>query len=84
MIGKPLKNNIRIEIVKSNFSAIEQVDEKESRTEKAIVLEIGDEVTEVEVGDTILFKAYNIDEIEIDDQKYIIIPEIDIKYVFAK
>jgi len=80
-MGKPLGNNIRIEITKSNFSAMEQVDEKEARTEKAIVLEIGDEVTKVNVGDTILFKSYNIDEIDIDSEKYVIIPEEDIRYL---
>jgi len=61
---------------------MEMVDEKEARTEKAKVLEIGDEVTKVNVGDIILFKAYNLDEIEIDNEKFVIIPEEDVKYVF--
>ena len=80
--GKPTGTNIRIEITNSGYTAMEQVDEKENRTEKAKVLEIGDEVTKVNEGDTILFKAYNIDEIEVDSEKYIIIPEEDIKYIW--
>jgi co-chaperonin GroES (HSP10) len=82
MKGKPTGQNIRIEIINSGFTALEAVDEKENRTEKATVLEIGDEVTLVKKGDTILFKAYNIDELEIDGEKYIIIPEDDLKYVW--
>jgi len=81
--GKPLGNNMRIEIQNSSFTAVSQVDEKEERTEKAIVLEIGDEVYKVNVGDTILFKAYNIDELDIDGEKYIIIPEEDVKYIWS-
>ena len=84
MKGKPLKDNVRIEIVKSGFTAMEQVDERENKTEKAVVLEIGDDVTLVKVGDTILFKDYNLDEILIDNEKYSIIPEEDIKYVFTR
>lgn len=76
----PLRDNIRIEIIGSGFTAVEQVNEEDERTEKAKVLEIGDEVNDIEVGDTILFKAYNIDEIEVDGEKYIIIPEEDVKY----
>lgn len=81
--GKPLGNNVRIEIVNSGFTAMQQVDEREARTEKATVLEVGKEVKSVKPKDTILFKAYNIDEIEIDNEKYVIIPEEDIKYVFT-
>ncbi len=77
----PLKDNVRIEIVKSNFTAMEQVDEKEERTEEAVVLEVGVDVVDVQPGDKILFKAYNIDEIEYGGEKYIVIPEADIKYL---
>lgn len=81
--GTPLGTNVRIEIIKSGFTAMEQVDEKEERTEEAKVLEIGPDVTLVKVGDTILFKAYNIDEIEHNNEKYVIIPEEDIKYIWS-
>ena len=77
----PLKDNVRIEIVRSGFTAMKQVDEKEERTEEAVVLEVGPEVTEVKPNDKILFKAYNIDEIEFGGEKYIVIPESDIKYL---
>ncbi len=81
--GKPLGDNVRIEIIKSEFSAMMQVDEKEARTEKAIVLECGKDVKLVKPKDTILFKAYNVDEIEIDNKKYVLIPQNDIKYVWS-
>ena len=84
MKGKPIGQNIRIEIINSGFNSMEMVDEKENRTEKATVLEIGDEVTKVNVGDTILFKAYEVDEILLDDEKYIIITEESIKYIWSK
>lgn len=77
----PLKDNVRIKIVNSGFTAMEQIDEKEARTEEAVVLEIGPDVTEVKPNDKILFKAYNIDEIEFGGEKYIVIPEADIKYL---
>lgn len=82
MKGKPILTNVRIEIVKSGFTAMDMVDEKENKTEKAVVLEIGDDVTLVKVGDTILFKDYNLDELLIDNEKYSIIPQEDIKYVW--
>jgi len=81
MIGKPTGQNIRIEIINSGFNSMEMVDEKENRTEKATVLEIGDEVTKVNVGDTILFKAYEVDEILLDEEKFVIIDESSIKYI---
>lgn len=82
MKGKPTGQNIRIEIINSGFTSMEMVDEKENRTEKATVLEIGDEVTKVNVGDTILFKAYEVDEILLDDEKFVIITEESIKYIW--
>ena len=84
MKGTPLGTNVRIKIEEIASNAMVMVDEKESRTEKATVLEVGNEVTTVNVGDVILFKAYNLDEIEIDDEKYVIIPEEDIKYLWSK
>ena len=84
MQGKPLTNNVRIEIHKSAFTAMEQVDKKESETEKATVLEIGDGVSKVNAGDVILFKDYNCDTIKVDEEEFTIIPEEDIRYVFTR
>jgi len=81
--GKPLGSNIRIEIINSGFTAMQQVDERENRTEKATVLEVAKDVKTIKKGDTILFKAYNIDEIEVDGEKYVLIPEEDAKYVWS-
>jgi len=81
--GKPTGTNIRIEIINSGFNSMEMVDEKENRTEKATVLEIGEEVTKVNVGDTILFKAYEVDEILLDNEKFVIITEESIKYIWS-
>lgn len=83
-MGKPLTNNVRIKIEEMSTNAMLMVDDKESRTEKATVLEIGDDVTLVEVGDVILFKAYNVDELDVDGEKYVIIPDEDIKYVLSR
>lgn len=77
----PTGNNIRIRIINSKFDVMEQVDDKENRTEKAEVLEVGRDVDNVKVGDIILFKAYNIDDIDIDGDNYILIPADDIKYI---
>ena len=84
MQGKPLKDNVRIEIVKSSFTAMEMADERENKTEKAKVLEIGDDVTLVKEGDIVLFKDFNCDTIKVDDEEFTIIPEEDIKYVLTR
>jgi co-chaperonin GroES (HSP10) len=39
------------------------------------VLEIGDEVTLVEVGDSVVFNEYSFDTFELEKQKYFIGPE---------
>lgn len=82
MEGQPLNKNIRIDIHKISEDAMVMVDENESKIEKATVLECGQEVNLVSKGDTILFKAYNLDTISIDGEKYDIIPEDDVKYVW--
>lgn len=76
---KPLKKNVLIDIHKSEFTAMQQVDEKEAQLEKATVLEVGDEVETIKKNDIIVFKAYNLDTIELDGKKYNLIPEEDIK-----
>lgn len=82
MQGYPLGKNVRIEIHKSGFTAMEQVQKTEDQIEQATVLEIGSECDKIEVGQKILFKAYNIDTIEINGEIYTLIPEEDIKYIF--
>lgn len=80
---KPLFNNVLIDIHKIAENAMVMVDEREAQLEKATVLSVGDQVTQVKEGDTIIFKAYNLDTIEIDGQKYNLIPEEDIKGIIC-
>lgn len=82
MQGKPLKDNVRLKIHGSGFTAMENVDTKQDQIEKATVLEVGDECSLVKEGDVVLFKDYNLDTILVDDEVYTIVPESDIKYIF--
>lgn len=78
---KPLFKNVLINIHKSSFTGMEQVDEREENLEQATVLAIGNEVQCVEMGDVIAFKNYNLDTIELDGIKYTLLPEEDIKLI---
>ena len=42
---------------------------EEAKLEKAVVLEVGDDVMKLKKGDTILFKAYSADTIKMDPLK---------------
>lgn len=75
---QPLKNNVLIRPFALE-SAIKMVDD--STIEKAEVLAIGDEVTDVKVGDIIYFKDYNKDVIIEDNKEIVLIPEEDIKAI---
>lgn len=81
---KPLGANILIDIHKSAFTAMDQVDERETQLEKATVLEIGDEVEIVKKDDVIVFKSYNLDTIELDGQKYHLLPAEDVKGIIIE
>lgn len=81
---KPLGVNILIDIHKSAFSAMEQVDEQEAQLEKATVISIGDEVENVKPFDVIVFKSYNLDTIELDGQKYHLLPAEDVKGIIIE
>jgi chaperonin GroES len=76
---KPLFKNILIDIHTIDQSILAMVDDNEATIEKATVLDIGDMVELVKIGDTIVFKKYNLDTIEIDGKKYHLIPEDDVK-----
>ncbi len=79
---KPLIDNILIEVHKSAYTAMEQVDEKEDRIEKATVLDIGPEVTLVKKGDVVYFKDYETDEIVDGKDKFVLIKEEAIKALY--
>lgn len=76
---KPLFRNILIDIHTIDQTVMAMVDDNESTIEKATVLEVGDMVELVKKGDVIAFKKYNLDIIEIDNKKYYLIPEDDVK-----
>lgn len=76
---KPLTKYCLIDIHKIPENAMLMVDENEAKLEKATVIDVGDEVTEVKKDDIIIFKNYNLDTVDIDGTKYNLIPEEDIK-----
>lgn len=81
---KPTKNLVLIEIHEIAQSAVVAIDENEFKTEKATVLDIGDDVRSVSVGDVVYFKNYETDTIENGDETYILIPEDAIKLIRIK
>ena len=80
----PLSTNVLIDIHKSGFTAMQQVDERDAQLEKATVLGVGNMVDLVKKGDIIVFKAYNLDTLEIDGTKYNLIPQEDIKGIVTE
>jgi chaperonin GroES len=88
---KPLSNNLILEVAeeeKTTKSGIVLPDtaEKEKPT-KAKVIAVGDGrlnekgeriPVSVKVGDTVLFKKYGPDEVELEGKKYLIAEEADI------
>lgn len=77
----PLTKNVLIDIHKIKETAMQMIDENESKTEQATVLSVGNDVDLVKVGDIIIFKNYNLDTIEIEGEKFNLIPEEDIKAI---
>lgn len=83
----PLFDKLLIEIhkqeeVTSSGIYIATTDEK--KLEKAKVLAIGEDTQgKVQPGDTIVFKSYNADTIEIDQQEYSFIKEEDVLAIYA-
>lgn len=75
----PLKDNILIEVHKSEYTAMLQVDEREAQIEKATVLAVGKFVQFVKKGDIIYFKDYETDTIIDGDEKFVLINEDAIK-----
>lgn len=69
---QPLFDRVLIEIEKektvTNFGIILN-ENSDKKLEKAIVLEVGEDVVKLKKGDTILFKAYSADTIKLDPLK---------------
>ncbi len=77
---KPLFDKVLIEIEVSKTeektsSGIFLAKKEAEELEKATVIAVGEECITLKKGDTILFKSYSIDTIEIDKKKYSFIEE---------
>ncbi|KKQ34834.1 MAG: 10 kDa chaperonin [candidate division WS6 bacterium GW2011_GWA2_37_6] len=84
---KPIGANILVKPVDEEKKTVtgivlpDTVDKEKPQTEKVVA---GKKVEfNVKVGDTVLFKKYSPDEIEIDDENYLIMTEDDILAVMA-
>lgn len=78
---KPLKDFVLCEkIKKENTTASGIITDTSGDAEQKVakILKIGPEVTQVKDGDSIIFKAYASDEVEIMEQEYLLIRESDI------
>lgn len=81
MKTKPLSSNVLIKIEKADEktkSGIVLISEQDKKLEKAEVIEVGKDVKLVKKGDTILFKSYSPDTINIDDEELSFIKEEEI------
>lgn len=71
---QPLFDKVLIEIEREKTMTtsgiiIDRGNKEESKLEKAVVLEVGEDVVKLKKGDTILFKAYSADTIKLDPLK---------------
>ncbi len=85
---KPLKDRV---VVKYSSEELEKTpggiyvpDVAKEKPQKGTVIEIGSEVKEVKVGDTVLFDKYAGSKIKIDDVEYLIIKEEEILGIVEK
>jgi len=71
---RPLANNLLIEgIEKQSVAGIIIPDTaRKGRPETGKVVAVGPKVLNVKVGDKVLIKGYMIDELTIDDKKYLV------------
>jgi chaperonin GroES len=85
---KPLKERV---VVKYSSEELEKTpggiyvpDVAKEKPQKGTVIEIGSEVKEVKVGDTVLFDKYAGSKIKVDDVEYLIIKEEEILGIVEK
>lgn len=85
---KPLKERV---VVKYSSDELEKTpggiyvpDVAKEKPQKGTVIEVGSEVKEVKVGDTVLFDKYAGSKIKIDDVEYLIIKEEEILGIVEK
>jgi len=78
----PTNDNILLEVHKSGFTAIEQVDDRNTFIEKATILAVGEDVTRRKAGEIVFFKDYETDKFTEDGVTYVIIQEQAIKCTY--
>lgn len=76
---KPFGNNIQIKPVEKKQIA---VGETQTIGEYGEVTAVGEDVTKVKVGDTLVYKKYGLLDIVVDDTVYFFIPE-DARFIMA-
>ena len=71
---KPLSNNLLIEGIEkqSAVGIIIPDSARKGRPETGIVVAIGPKVEGIKIGDKVLIKGYMVDELEIDNKKYMV------------
>lgn len=84
---KPLKDRVvavKQEAQNKTASGLYLPDAAKEKSVVANVLAVGSEVTEVKIGDKIIYKEYSTTELKIDGKEYLIIKEEDILGTLAK
>lgn len=71
---QPLGNNLLIEGIEkqSSFGIIIPDSARKGRPETGKVVAVGPKVANVKVDDKVLIKGYMVDELTIDDKKYLV------------
>lgn len=72
---QPLNNNLLIEGTSKVLDGIIIPDSAKERPTTGIVKAVGEEVRKVKVGERVLVKGYMVDEVEIDEIKYLLCQE---------
>lgn len=76
----PLKGEVWVEVedIKKTKGGILLTTRNDAKVERGVVKGIADDITQVKVGDTILFKLYSVSVIEIDGEEFAFIHEDEI------
>ena len=74
---------VKVEIKEKTASGIIISDSVNEKIQKGKVISIGNEVKEIVINDIVVFNKYSGVEIEIDDQKYIVLKDSDVFVVLS-
>lgn len=76
---KPLNNNILVEVEKlSKITEGGLIQEEDQELERGKVKSIGDEVTKIKKGDTVLFRSYSLESITVGKKKFTFVKEDEV------